>query len=669
MNVSLVYPPFHLESLYSLPPLGLINLATGLGLAGHRPTIHDAVLELREGTLPMGPGLYQACAERILDASPGLVAFSAQCTTYPAMIGVARELKRRDPDVCIVAGGHNASFVDTRTLERFPEFDAVVRGEGEITFNECVDALAAGRPISAIFGVTGRRDGAIVRAPDRELVARLDDLPRPDYSLAPDLARYARAYDLPRTIAILEVGRGCPHACVYCSESAMWRRRTRVFSAARLVSEMRRLRDTDGADCFLLAYDQFTADRDFVRRFCTAVLDEGLSGCGWYCISRLDTVDAELFALMRRAGCESMCYGIDSGSKRTLSFINKHIDETLLYQRVRETTEHGMNPTLSFIIGFPEEEREDIDATLVLALKCGIQGNVNPLVQLPTVLPGTALHTRYSDRLVREVDTYFALGLEFQDDHRFAEDEAMIESDPALFSSFYNPPCQGMRIRELDLLAASFPLMIDFFPKTFLLLATALDASPSWLFMQFIECVHAAEGCDDPITAPQYLRYFPNFARALFTVGIIRSWPVLPQVLRYETLALTAAGAPTTLTPSGAAADSARPMRRGRLAVGCFDMDMEKVVADLKTGVVRGTYPASRCAVIFAHDGNSLDTTMVNFFGKDILELCDGEHTLDQIAEELRLRHGADLEQTVFVAYCREAVDVFQRMGLLAAVA
>ena len=62
MNVSLVYPPFHLESLYSLPPLGLINLATGLGLAGHRPTIHDAVLELREGSLPM-----ETLTNRILD--------------------------------------------------------------------------------------------------------------------------------------------------------------------------------------------------------------------------------------------------------------------------------------------------------------------------------------------------------------------------------------------------------------------------------------------------------------------------------------------------------------------------------------------------------------------------------------------------------------------------
>jgi len=665
MNVSLVFPPFHLESLYSLPPLGLINLATGLGLAGHRPTLHDFVLELREGSLPMGQGLYQACAERILEAGPQLVGFSAQCATYPAMIGVARELKRRNPGLFIVAGGHNASFVDTQTLERFPQFDAVVRSEGEITFTELVDTLAAGRPVWDIPGVTSRRDGAVVRAPERDLVARLDDLPLPDYSLAPGLERYARAFDLPRPIAILEVGRGCPHACVYCSESAMWRRRTRVFSVPRLIAEMRRLRDNEGAERFLLSYDQFTTDKDFVRRFCAAVMDEGLSGCGWHCISRLDTVDPELFALMRGAGCESMCYGIDSGSKHTLAFINKRIDETLLLQRVRETTGHGMNPTLSFIIGFPEEEVEDLDATLDLALKCGIQGNVSPLVQLPTVLPGTALHRRYADKLVREADTYFALGLEFQDGCRLPEDEALIAGDPALFSSFYNLPCAGLPVAELDRVAASFPLMIDFFPKTFHLLTLALAASPTRLFLRFLRHVNGREGANGPLTAPQYYRHFPDFARTLLLGETARNWPVLPQVLRYETLALEAAGAPQGPAASG----PDRPVRRGQLAVGLFDMDMEQVVADLKAGSIHPAYPQNRCAVVFTHEGDRLESTKVNPFGKDVLELCDGEHTLEQIANQLRERHGATLERNVFAAHCRDAVDVFQRMGLLAAVA
>ena len=107
------------------------------------------------------------------------------------------------------------------------------------------------------------------------------------------------------------------------------------------------LRDGHGAECFLLAYDQFTADRRFVETFCTRLLDEGLQTTPWYCISRLDTVDDDLLALMRRAGCESMCYGIDSGSPRTLAFIRKRIDPSILLQRVAATTAQGMVPVIT----------------------------------------------------------------------------------------------------------------------------------------------------------------------------------------------------------------------------------------------------------------------------------------------------------------------------------
>jgi radical SAM superfamily enzyme YgiQ (UPF0313 family) len=111
-----------------------------------------------------------------------------------------------------------------------------------------------------------------------------------------------------------------------------------------------------GAECFLLAYDQFTANRAFVEAFCERVIGAGLNHVPWYCISRLDTVDGALLGLMRKAGCESMCYGIDSGSKRTLAFIRKQVRKEDLYKRVVETAENGLIPTLSFVIGFPEEE-------------------------------------------------------------------------------------------------------------------------------------------------------------------------------------------------------------------------------------------------------------------------------------------------------------------------
>jgi radical SAM superfamily enzyme YgiQ (UPF0313 family) len=453
MKISLVFPPFYMESMYNLPPLGLVNLAGMVPRPDRSVRIHDMVLALRRKDLGMGKHIYDDCAEMILEGDPDMVGFSAQCTTYPAVVQIARRLKDRRKDLPVVVGGHNASFVDENTLGSFPWIDAVIRGEGEITFRELVLAWEGDRDLAGVAGLTYRNGSRIVRNPDRELIPDLNALPLPDYSLVPPFSAYRDACGIPRSIAILEVGRGCPHRCVYCSESRLWRRRTRTFSVDRLVREMKTLHARYGAECFLLAYDQFTADRGFVEEFCRTVISSGLNPLPWYCISRLDTVDAPLLRLMREAGCESMCYGIDSGSRRTLAFIRKRIDKSVLYRRVTETTEQGMVPTLSFVIGFPEEERSDIDETLRLALKTGIQGNSNPLVQMPTVLPGTELHEKYANRLVREVDTYFSLGLEFQEGRRLPSDDELIEGDPLLFSSFFNVPCKGMSLGELHLLA------------------------------------------------------------------------------------------------------------------------------------------------------------------------------------------------------------------------
>src|ERR1035437_9750257 len=83
MKITLVFPPFYLKSLYNLPPLGLLNLATILREAGHIVSVIDLVLSVRLKTVSMGPSIYEDSASMILREDPDLVAFSAQCTTFP----------------------------------------------------------------------------------------------------------------------------------------------------------------------------------------------------------------------------------------------------------------------------------------------------------------------------------------------------------------------------------------------------------------------------------------------------------------------------------------------------------------------------------------------------------------------------------------------------------
>jgi len=667
MKTVLVFPPFFLESMYNLAPLGLINVGTALEGRSHQVALIDFVLAVRQGILRTGRDIYEDCAKRILEECPEVVGFSAQCTTYPAVLQIARNIREEDPGVKIVVGGHNASFLDRETLERYPFVDAVVRGEGEITFPELLDDYQAGGQGRGIPGVTCRDGDDILRNPERDLIPSLDVLPLPNYDLAPSLEEYRDACGLPRSIAILEVGRGCPHRCIYCSQSVMWRRRSRTFSVPRLINEMKSLSRGYGAECFLLAYDQFTASRKFVEEFCRAVITEGLSQLPWYCISRLDSVDPDLLGLMREAGCDSMCYGIDSGSERTLAFIHKNIDAGLLYRRVSETAEQGMIPTLSFVIGFPEEEKEDIDATLLMALRTGILGNNNPLIQLPTVLPGTELQHRYGSRVHREVDTYFALGLEFANGHRLDPDERMIDSDPVLFSSFYNMPCAAFPLDSLHLIAEYFPLMVRFYPRTFLLLALELGESISTVFLHWLDWLTERRGREEKtLSLDDCYDLFGRYLEERLTPNRSLKYSHIKDFLHYENIGVKVGARRSD--QGGFSADKGlrgrmKPVVSNLVVTGEFDYDMPRIIDDLKNGEFRDRYPLKKTLLVFKQEGEALDVSQINPFVKDFLGLCDGTRTLEAISNALYHRHGEGKERDDFLSGCVEAFEELGGMG------
>ena len=167
-KVVLFFPSYYSDE--AAPPLALIHLAAPLVHHGYDVRIIDsAVSEDSVGEA------VRECADAIC--------LGVSMVTGPMItqgVEVARAVRERHPQVPIVAGGWHASILPEQTL-RSPIFDAVVKGQGEVTFLEIVERYARGeRDLSGIAGSLHKQDGKIVWNGDRGYTD-INALPRRPY--------------------------------------------------------------------------------------------------------------------------------------------------------------------------------------------------------------------------------------------------------------------------------------------------------------------------------------------------------------------------------------------------------------------------------------------------------------------------------------------------------
>src|SRR5262249_11540905 len=150
-------------------------------------------------------------------------------------------------------------------------------------------------------GLTYRSKGQPRRTPNAAVIKDLDALPTPAYHLTGELRGAPRA--------TLEMGRGCPFSCTFCSTNDFFRRNFRLRSPERILQDMRSLAVAYGVSDFDLIHDMFTVDKRRVVVFCKAMIASG-EKFTWACSARTDCVDEELLELMAEAGCQGLFFGI-----------------------------------------------------------------------------------------------------------------------------------------------------------------------------------------------------------------------------------------------------------------------------------------------------------------------------------------------------------------------
>jgi radical SAM superfamily enzyme YgiQ (UPF0313 family) len=445
MNVCLISAPtanqFHnrdvneknaARMMGELAPVGILSLAAVLEARGLQPAVVDLNRVYFDWLQTSSPGDTDFCAfaaDYFSQRDFDVYGFSTVCSSYPLTLRIASEVKKAHPGSMVILGGPQASVVDRATLRAFPGIDLIVRGEAEQTLPDLVDALAAQSSLAEVPGITFRDgDGEIVRNPDAPLVLDLDALPFPAFHLFPDV-RHCRHFPL-------ELGRGCPFSCTFCSTNDFFRRRFRLKSPAHMIAEMRSVKETYGIDSFELVHDMFTVDRKRVVEFCEALIESGESFT-WGSSARTDCIDEELIALMARAGCRGIFFGIETGSSRMQKIIDKGLDLRDSADRVRSCDKFKINTAVSLMAGFPDETMNDLRQTAAFFVDSLRYDHADPQLSILAPLADTPIQRQHKDGLLLNDDVADMSYRGWQQD---PEDHELITGHPEIFSSFYSVP-------------------------------------------------------------------------------------------------------------------------------------------------------------------------------------------------------------------------------------
>lgn len=414
-----------------LAPVGVLSLAAVLEAKGLQPEVVDLnrvyyswLRDPHRDAIDFCSYAANYFAARDFD----VFGFSTVCSSYPLTLRIAEAVKQAHPQSVIVLGGPQASVVDVSTLRAFPSIDLILRGEAEHTLPELVNALAQQRPLTEIPGLTFRQDQKIVRNPDAPLVMDLDALPFPAFHLFPDV-RFCRHFPL-------ELGRGCPFSCTFCSTNDFFRRRYRLKSPAQMLADMRRIKQTYGINSFELVHDMFTVDRKRVVEFCQALIESG-EEFYWGSSARTDCIDEELIALMAKAGCRGIFFGIESGSARMQKVIDKGLELKDSTARVRSCDKYKINTAVSLMAGFPDETMDDLRDTAAFFVESLRYDHADPQLSILAPLADTPITRQHKDSLVLDDD---AADMSYRGWQQEAEDHALIAEHPEIFSSFYSIP-------------------------------------------------------------------------------------------------------------------------------------------------------------------------------------------------------------------------------------
>jgi anaerobic magnesium-protoporphyrin IX monomethyl ester cyclase len=378
------------------PPLQTLLAAACLRREGYRVALFDPTLESPE------TGFTQALARH----QPRLVAVCEDNFNFLTKMCLLRNRElagwmagaARRSGVPAIVNGSDAS--DRTAAYLAAGFSYVLEGEVEDSIVEVARLLLSGGappPGPELRGIAFRdpQSGAVRHTPRRAPIADLDSLPMPAWDLI-DAGPYRDAWTSAHGYFSMNMvsSRGCPYRCNWCAKP-IWGDSYHCRSARLVAEEMLEMKTRFRPGHLWFADDIFALSQHWTLEFADAVesLDAQIP---FKMQSRCDLMTRPTAGALRRAGCDEVWMGVESGAQDVLDAMDKGTRLWQVHDARDNLRRHGIRACFFLQFGYPGETWVEIEKTIALVREAR-PDDIGISVSYP--LPGTAFYQMVSSQL------------------------------------------------------------------------------------------------------------------------------------------------------------------------------------------------------------------------------------------------------------------------------
>lgn len=272
-------------------------------------------------------------------------------------VATCQQIRARFPRLPIVWGGYFPSNYTAAALNA-PYVDVAVRGQGEETFLELIEAIRQRQSLDKIRGLSYKDSDGNHRHNAERPMKTPDAFPwLPYHRISPE--KYLLPTFLGRRTGVHQASIGCPFRCNFCGVVTFSGSREKMESPARTEAVLKHLARTYGMDAIQFYDNNFFLREDHARELADRLTPLKMR---WWCEARADIMmkySDHTLAAIQRAGCAMIFFGAESGSNATLKEMNKDLkaeDTLALASRIRR---FGIIPEFSIIFGNPRDPEGD----------------------------------------------------------------------------------------------------------------------------------------------------------------------------------------------------------------------------------------------------------------------------------------------------------------------